>query len=173
MDEKTSKETSSERSNKQLDGLSVDWELANASAAEWARLYGSNLVNNITGTTLTRLQNEIAAFIENGENMGQLRARLEPLFGPERADLIASTEVTRAYAEGNMTAWRESGIIQRREWRTNNDEIVAECPICFPMNGVQAGMDEPFEHPTRGAIEIPGHPRCRCWLVPVVEPPEL
>ena len=167
MDEKKSKETSTEQS-KQIDGLTVDWELANAGAAEWARLYGSNLVNNITGTTLSRLQNEIAGFIENGENMGQLTARLEPLFGPERADLIASTEVTRAFAEGNMTAWRESGIIQRREWRTSNDEIV--CLICGPLNGKITGLDEPFPG---GVDSPPAHPRCRCWLVPVVEPPEL
>ena len=172
MAEKKSKETSSAQS-KQVDGLTVDWELANTTAAEWARLYGAELVNNITGTTLTRLQTEIASFIANAETMPELIARLEPLFGQVRAELIASTEVTRAFAEGNLAAWRESGVTEGKEWRTNNDEIVAQCPICFPMNGVVAKLDEPFQHPTRGPLEgPPAHPRCRCWIVPVVVMPE-
>ncbi len=166
MDEKKSKETSLAQS-KQVDGLTVDWELANSNAAEWARLYGAQLVNNITGTTLTRLQTEIAAFIENGENMGQLRARLEPLFGPLRADLIASTEVTRAFAEGNLAAWRESGVTEGKEWRTSNDELV--CPICGPLADTVVGIDDEFPGGFDGP---PAHPRCRCWIVPVVRMPE-
>ena len=34
------------------------------------------------------------------------------MFSPERARLIAVTEVTRAYAEGNRQAWKASGVIE-------------------------------------------------------------
>lgn len=166
MDEKKLSKPSSAQS-KQLGGASVDWELANTGAAAWARRYGFDLVSQITETTRARLQQEIAAFIENQENMGQLRARLEPLFGPVRAELIAATEVTRAYAEGNRQAWRESGVINQRQWFTSNDEFV--CPICGPMNGLITGLDEPYQHPDGSTLDgPPAHPRCRCFEGAVV-----
>jgi hypothetical protein len=77
------------------------------------------------------MQLEITRWIDNGETLPQLIERLVPLFGEKRAELIAVTEVTRAFAEGNMVAWRESGVIQKRRWNTANDELV--CPICGPL----------------------------------------
>lgn len=161
---------SSEQSKKQIDALSVDWELANTGAAEWARTYGADLVNRLIDATDRRVTNEIAAFIQNGENMGQLRARLEKVFSPERAELIAATEVTRAFAEGNLAAWRESGVTEGKEWLTREDEIV--CVICGPLNETIVGIDEQFQS-SAGAIDgPPAHPRCRCSIAPVVRMPE-
>ena len=148
--------------------ISVDWQMANLDASRWAQEYSYELVKDITDATRDKLQKEIASFVENQGTLGELRESLTPTFGPVRADMIATTETTRAFAEGNQRAWKESGFVEGREWRTNNDAIVADCPICFPMNHVSTGIDEPFTHPTLGAILIPGHPRCRCWQVPKV-----
>lgn len=144
--------------------LNIDWQLANNAAAEWARKYGYDLVNGITETTRRRLQQEIAQFVQNKESLPELIGRLEDVFGPVRAEIIGVTETTRAYAEGNRRAWKESGVIQKREWQTANDELV--CPICGPLSGKVVGLDEPFP----GGIDgPPAHPRCRCWVLPVVE----
>lgn len=149
---------------KQEGGLGIDWQLANNAAAEWARRYGYRLVSDLVDTTRQRLQREIAQFIQNQETLGDLIERVEDVFSPARAELIAVTEVTRAFAEGNRAAWQESGVVQQREWRTNNDELV--CPICGPLANTVAPLDSPFE----GGIDgPPAHPRCRCWVVPVVE----
>lgn len=153
--------------HKQDDPLSIDWQLANNAAAAWARRYGFELVRGMVDTTRDRLQREIADFITNSETMPQLTRRLKDVFGPVRAELVAVTETTRAFAEGNRAAWRESGIIEQREWRTANDELV--CPICGPLANTVAGLDESFG----GGIDgPPAHPRCRCWVVPVVGLPE-
>jgi SPP1 gp7 family putative phage head morphogenesis protein len=144
--------------------LAIDWELANNDAAEWALRYGYELVRGLLNTTRQRLVVEIDRFIRNSETLPQLVKRLEPLFGPVRAEMVAVTEVTRAYAEGNAAAWRASGVIQKREWRTANDELV--CPWCGPRNGRQYALDDRDGTP-------PAHPRCRCWSVPVVEIPGL
>ena len=150
-------------SGKQQSPLSVDWQLANNAAAQWALEYGYDLVRGITDTTRRRLQTEIQRFVTNGETLPQLTGRLEDVFGPVRAEMVAVTEVTRAYAEGNRASWRESGVIEQREWRTANDELV--CPICGPLAGQIAGLDESFPDGSDGP---PAHVRCRCWVVPVV-----
>ena len=92
----------------------------------------------------------------------QLKKRLIPLFGEKRADLIASTEVTRAYAEGNLTAWKETGFTEGKEWVTANDELV--CPLCGPLDGEVVPINGDFSDGTHAP---PRHPRCRCGVSPV------
>jgi SPP1 gp7 family putative phage head morphogenesis protein len=162
LDENELKKKSS-ASDKQAASISINWELANTAAIEWARLYGSELVRDLTETTLLRLQEEIANFIERGDmTIPQLRDQLIPLFGEKRADLIATTEVTRAFAEGNLTAWKETGFTEGKEWVTANDELV--CPICRPLDGEVVAIDADF---SGGHHSPPAHPRCRCGVNPV------
>lgn len=142
------------------------WELANNAAAQWAVRYGYELVQGLLATTRDWLQMQIAEYVRNSETIGQLIGRIRQGSGysEQRAQMIAVTEVTRAFAEGNRAAWKASGVIEKREWRTNNDELV--CPVCGPLAGKVTGLDEPFP----GGIDgPPAHPRCRCWTVPAVE----
>jgi SPP1 gp7 family putative phage head morphogenesis protein len=139
--------------------LAIDWQLANNAAAEWARRYGYELVRGMNDTTRQRLQREIVQFVQNEESLPDLIERLEDVFGPVRAEIVGVTEVTRAYQQGSLASWRQSGMIQKKEVRTANDELV--CPICGPKNGKQYDLDD-----TDG--DSPFHPRCRCWSVPVV-----
>jgi SPP1 gp7 family putative phage head morphogenesis protein len=148
-------------------GIGINWDLANEAARRWAWSYATRWTAQLVASTRRQMQLEITRWIDNGETLPQLIKRLTPLFGEKRAELIAVTEVTRAFAEGNMRAWRETGVVQKRRWNTANDELV--CPICGPLNGKVVGMDEPF---APGIDSPPAHPRCRCWLTPVVEVPE-
>ena len=106
----------------------------------------------------------MARHVADGESLAQLVRRIAGLhtFSEDRARMIAVTEVTRAFAEGNMAAWRESGVIERRRWNTNNDELV--CPICGPRHNMVVDMGASFD----GIDNPPAHPRCRCWVTPVV-----
>jgi SPP1 gp7 family putative phage head morphogenesis protein len=150
---------------KQTD-IDIDWTLPNNDAAEWAIQYGRELTGQLAKTTNERIQREIANFIRNSETLDQLIERVQGgyLYSYDRAQAIAVTETTRAYAEGNKAAWKAGGIIQKMEWRTANDEIV--CPICFPLNGQRTELDGQFPG---GLSSPPGHVRCRCWIVPVTE----
>ncbi len=141
------------------------WDLANNAAAQWAIGYGYDLVRGLLDTTRDRLQIEIAEYINNSQTIGQLIERITAggVFGQPRAHAIAVTEVTRAYAQGNLAAWRASGVVEGKQWNTNNDELV--CPVCGPLAGQVVALDEPFP----GNIAAPpAHPRCRCWIVPKV-----
>lgn len=142
------------------------WDLANNAAAEWASRYGYELVRGLLGTTRDWLQVQIAEYVRNSETIGQLIARIREGSGysATRANMIAVTEVTRAFAAGNLAAWQASGVIEKRRWNTNNDELV--CPVCGPLAGQVVGLDEEFGDGIDGP---PAHPRCRCWITPVVE----
>jgi SPP1 gp7 family putative phage head morphogenesis protein len=142
----------------------INWDLANEAAREWAWSYATQWTAQLVASTRRQMQLEITRWIDNGETLPQLISRLAPLFGEKRAELIAVTEVTRAFAEGNIRAWKETGVIQKKEWVTAFDELV--CPICSPLNGKVVGMDEEF---APGIKSPPAHPRCRCVIVGVVD----
>jgi hypothetical protein len=84
-------------------------------------------------------------------------------FDERRGLLVATTEITRSYAQGQMMAglalqeqWPGVRVVKR--WYTNADDLV--CEICGPLDGQAVDLDEMFD----GAGEPPAHPGCRCWM---------
>ena len=103
--------------------------------------------------------------IDNARSVGgvtneELAIQLTPAFGDRRASMIAVTEYTRS-ASNATTVYQdylsEYGIRTVRVWNTEADEIVKECPICFPLNGKP---EEVWKE--RFPDGAPAHPRCRC-----------
>ena len=180
--------------------------LVNDEAAAWAGRRSGELITGIDRTTRDAVRLAVEQNIEAGGTPRTLAARLNGTqtgygaLSPKRAMMIAVTETTRSYAEGNLIAWRESGVVETITWHTANDDIV--CPVCAPLGGLKwsktkkeaspasinaqrknaatTSLANPsFEHP--GGAGPPGkfagnkyrnppaHPRCRCWLVPVVD----
>lgn len=144
-------------------GVEIDPGEAAALAAEWARGYAYDQVRGINATTRTLLQNIIAQYqLDPQMSLGNVKALLEPVFGPVRASAIAVTETTRAYAAGiglYQRILRERyGVEVLRYWYTAEDERVCTA-ICLPLHGkpetVWAG-----EFPDGP----PAHPNCRCTL---------
>lgn len=139
--------------------IGIDWDNVYRGAADWSRRYGSTLVTNIDERTRQGVRDAVADYYEQGQNLGQLRERLGQWFGPVRADMIATTEVTRASVEGERAIAQEAmstGIQMVAVWQTSNDEMV--CPICGPRHGKAEGDG------WTKADGPPAHPRCRCWL---------
>ncbi|HUW15105.1 MAG TPA: hypothetical protein VM537_35630, partial [Anaerolineae bacterium] len=91
-------------------GIGIDWTLVNVDAVAWARHHVGELVSNINGTTKKALQQHITSWMESGDPLDKLVGRLEPMFGKNRAQLIASTEVTNSFAEGQLQAASAAGL---------------------------------------------------------------
>lgn len=133
----------------------VDWTLVNEAAANWARQYTFGLVRGINGTSQRLLQQAVNDFFNTSMTNADLRARLLRAYGPVRAEMIATTEVTRAAVEGERHIVRElaaNGVRMKPIHQTAHDERV--CPVCGPRNGVEI-TDNRYP---------PLHPRCRCWV---------
>ena len=159
----------------------VAWDVLNQAAVDYLHWYRLNTVTGISDTTAKRAIAAIDKWMEAGEPLPVLTARLESVFGAPRAKMIGTTEVTRLYARGNQMAWQASGVVAGNRWRTANDERV--CPYCGPLEGLVTGLENYFGVPEDrltpelrdmswgGMIEVtapPMHPNCRCWLTPVV-----
>lgn len=153
-------------------GLSVlvDWDLFNRNAIDWLDTYGINVLKGIHGTTERSVVKIINDWVRGGKHLDVLKSQVTPYLGPERASRIATTEVTRMYAEGNIASWKASGVVGKKRWRTAADERV--CPICAPLHGMAVPVDEngfTTEQFGMGLYNPPAHVNCRCGLQPVVD----
>lgn len=152
--------------------LAIDWDLVNVAAAEWAKGYVFDLVRDITATTRDSLQAAISGWLEANEAFDDLKKRVEAIFDdPLRAELIATTEATRAIAEGNTQAWEAAGVAEM-QWETAVDELV--CPICRALHRKRVQVGGTFVVNVRGKTYViskpPAHPGCHCSLRPVMRP---
>ena len=153
-------------------GFGFDYTLANVRARDWALRHTDTLLNQL-GTTSGRVVGQaVGRWIDNGEGLPSLINDLEPVFGKKRAATVAATEVTRAYAQGSVEGYRESGLVKELVWRASIDEFV--CPYCGGLNGKAVGIDAQFSDalPEELRSKItpfalpPAHPNCRCFILP-------
>jgi len=152
--------------------VSIDWELVNTDAATWASQYSLSLVRDMQVSTLERMRAAINTFITDGQTIPDLTRVFRALINdPNRAKLIAQTESTRSFAEGNTQAWRAQGIEGRR-WFSVED--VRVCPVCGSLAGQRAKLGRPFvsKFNNQEIDNPPAHPGCRCYLQPVEIMPE-
>ena len=135
-------------------GIGIDWGLANNAAANWARTNLSELLQKMFQTTYDGVNETVPRFYTEQWTIDDLTRHLERWHSPRRAELIATTETTRAVVEGERAAvdqmTKETGIELVPIWLTANDEMV--CPVCGPRH----------KKPITDGVFPPLHPRCRC-----------
>ncbi|MCX7841361.1 MAG: phage head morphogenesis protein, partial [Anaerolineae bacterium] len=89
---------------------------------------------------------------------------LTPAFDTSRADAIAVTEVTRAYAQAQRVyqdLLEREGLAMERVWYTMADDIT--CDICRALNRVVEENGEFFcEINSKTYDAPPAHVNCRC-----------
>jgi SPP1 gp7 family putative phage head morphogenesis protein len=153
----------------------IDWDTYNQYALDWLSTWGRNYLSGITQTSSKQVMRAIEDWVKAGEHLDKLTEHigriLEPIYADHRARQIAVTETTRIYAEGNLAAWRASGVVTHKRWMTGRDELV--CPYCAPLDGMVVELDSNGFTTEIGGLGVtapPLHPNCRCWLTPVLDP---
>lgn len=149
--------------------LQMDYTLTNVRAAKWANEYAFDLVEGINDTSRKALRSIFKTFIDTpGMTIGDVVSLLP--YDESRALMIATTEITRAYATasemaGNDLAKEFPDVRVIKQWWTNNDDRV--CPICEPLHGMVVDIQEGFtniEDKSEGIPTPPAHVFCRCWI---------
>lgn len=155
-------------------GLSVDPATINASAQRWAREYARQMIGDLNGVTRDTLIQVLTTYIETpGYTIQDAVLDIgRGVLSEERARTIAVTEVTRAYAQGQIQTGLDMeeafpGLKMVKTWFTNNDgERV--CAVCRPLHGktvpFNSGWGANGESDPDGLVSPPSHPRCRCWI---------
>ncbi len=91
-----------------------------------------------------------------------LAAKLERVLdNPARAQMVAHTEMARAASSATVTAYSAAGV-RTRSWLTAED-----AKVCVACDADEAAGDVPVGEPfPSGLMMPPGHPWCRCALMP-------
>ncbi len=120
----------------------------------------------IEDTTRDLLRGDVAKAIQEGWSTKQLQDELEKnfAFSEDRAEMISRTEIAFADSKGNMIAYKESGVVEGKEWLLGSEHVdIDECD-----ENASAGiipLDATFPS---GADDAPSHPRCVCTTLPVL-----
>lgn len=160
-----------------LNERSPELNLANEKAIEWAKERAGQLVgakNNgwsVEQYVRDRVRDLVTEAEERGWSVDQLSERLLDAyaFSEDRAAMIATTELAMADVSGNMIAYRESGVVAGKRWILANQGDDKCCDVCesAAADGV-IGLGDSF---STGDDAPPGHPNCRCDVVPVLANP--
>lgn len=139
---------------------------ANKRAIKWAEERSAEFVTQIRETTRDRVREMVVKALDEGWSNDQLANALEDseAFSDARALMIARTETAFADVAGNLIGWKESGVVESKEWIVAQDN---ECDACAELQGEIVPLDEEFPEG-----DPPLHPNCRCDVLPVLADPE-
>ena len=144
--------------------------LVNQQVIQWTEHYYVNGIDpgSVGSLNATSRQQFAEAFVRwqqgdvpfsQAEGLDGLIQLLTPTFGPVRAELIASTEVTRVFTQATLLAEANNPYTVAYRFQTSADERV--CPICSPLNQ----QTTPKSSSGFGDFGWPPlHPRCRCSI---------
>jgi SPP1 gp7 family putative phage head morphogenesis protein len=130
--------------------------------AEWA----------IDQTTRDFLRSAVGDAIAGGWSNDKLASAIADSYGfsEDRAMTIARTETQMAANAGALNGYKASGVVERKQWVTAEDDLVEEDCLANSEAGPQGdgvlALDD--EYPS-GDDAPPAHPNCRCVIVPVVD----
>jgi SPP1 gp7 family putative phage head morphogenesis protein len=136
------------------DALDSMLSQANDRAIAWAQDRAAELVTLIDETTRASLNDLVGQALQEGWSNDELAAQIEDgeTFGPYRAEMIARTETAFADVQGNLAGWRESGVVDSKQWVVAQDEV---CDDCLALDGQVVGLDGSFP-----GGDPPLHPNC-------------
>lgn len=170
-------------------GVASAFDVSNPKVSAWLRAYTPRLARSLNATAARHIQDRVQAGVVAGDSIGEIAAAIERSFYfsedgiANRAEMIARTESARAFTEGNLQAWEESGAVSGKQWLLAPDA----CEFCEAVAKEYEDRTLPLRQPFKqvgdavrgesGAVmELdysdtdapPLHPQCRCDTVPVL-----
>lgn len=141
-----------------------------------------------TKDTQAKIATALADGINAGDSINTISNRISEIYDEVlgiktpgyRIDRLARTEVIKTSNEITEAAYRQSGVVNKKEWFANP----GKCEFCAALDGSVLQLGGTFV-PQNSAIEginggthlnsyedvkhPPVHPQCRCTLIPVLE----
>lgn len=169
-------------------GVRGNLDLTTDPATNYLRVHGAKLVSDINETTRNKLKKTLAEGFDKGESVTKLSKRVRDVFKDatrNRSVMIARTESLRASNFATVEAYRQSEVVEAKQWLTERD--LRTCPWCQEMDGRLIDVTETYfksgdtlsvkndEGKTVtlkvGSLDIgypPLHPNCRCTTIPIL-----
>lgn len=119
---------------------------------------------SVNNTTLQGLESTLAEGISAGEGIKDLADRVESVyqeFPAYRSEMIARTEATAANNEGILESYKQSDVVNGKEWiNAGDDKVRPEHQDEIGVGGEIVGVNEKFSN----GLMYPQEPNCRCVL---------
>jgi HK97 family phage portal protein len=171
----------------------VGFDVTNPEVQRFVDNYNVRLANGINQYTEVAARDLLGNGLEKGETIPDLVERVQDWAGKEgdvtrgtgaRAENIARTESARAYVKGEQEAWKQSGVVERKQWMLAADgcefcqaaaaahegKSIALSQAFFAKGTVLQGTDGGMMKLDYEAVDGPPlHPQCRCDLIPILE----
>jgi SPP1 gp7 family putative phage head morphogenesis protein len=155
----------------------VDWSKWRPGDKDAARLVANNgatnglqtllddaglTIRNVAANRMNRFAKILSDSLARGDSADTLAVSITHLMrDPAWAERVAVTEIARAVSAATLFTYRANGIRQK-SWLTAVDQRV--CPACTTNEAAGAiGINASFPS---GHQMPPGHPSCRCALLP-------
>lgn len=121
-------------------------------------------IRGIADGRLGELAAALADGLERGASPKEIATALRAVVAdPTWANTVAWTETARAQGAAASEIYAQRGVDQN-EWMTAHDQRV--CPRCAANEAAgPVDVGDPFPS---GEVFPPGHPRCRCALIPTL-----
>jgi len=146
--------------------LGLGFDITNPEVIKWIKKHTGESIKSILDTTFDALKRTLAEGVANGESIPNLAARITEEYNQckgYKAIRIARTETISSTNQGALQAYKQSGVVEKKEWLISADA----CDICIDIAaGGAVGINELF----KGGFDVPpAHPNCRCSIIPVIK----
>lgn len=132
---------------------------------------------DVNDTTLNSLRKTLRVGVGKGESIPELQKRVQKVFSiadKTRAVKIARTEVISSANKATLEAYRQSGVVAKKEWLTAGDADVR--PSHSAANGQKVKLDKMFTLGSGVRTDGPGQSGvgaedilCRCTTVAIIK----
>ena len=147
-------------------GIEGSFDVNNPEVIKWIKAHTGESVKTILNTTFEALKGTLAEGVEAGESIPKLADRITAEYNEckgYKATRIARTETVTASNEGSLEAYKQSGVVEKKQWLATMDDRVRDEHAA--MNNEKVGLNEPFSN---GEMS-PSSPNCRCTILPVIK----
>jgi len=160
-----------------LMGVEISFDVDNPAAVEFLRNKTMRFAEQVNQTTINDLKQQLIAGFQNGESIDEIAERVRDVFNfatESRSRRIARTEIIGATNAGIEDTFKESQVVEYKEWLTARDELVRDAHAA--ADGQAVKLNEVFDVGGE-ALKFPGDPdgspenivNCRCTLLPVLK----
>lgn len=144
-------------------GIPAQLDISQKAAAVYLSLDGVKFIKDVNQTTRDALKETLKDGLVKEEGIPELSKRVEEVFADAkgyRSKRIARTEVLRSTNFATEEAFRQSDVVEAKEWLTASDERVDD--VCASLNGKVFALKD-------HSVDMPQHPNCRCTWIPVLK----
>jgi len=163
-----------------LFSLGVSFDINHPVVQEWIDTRTEFWSSRVNGETARLVTQEVEAARVAGEGIDDISTRMRKVFSLSehvRSDRIARTEIQSSTNRGAVEVYRQSGVVELKQWIATRDERTREPHSIADGQQVELSASflvdgEVLEHPgaTGGSASNVVH--CRCTTAPIVRRPE-